>query len=104
MRELESTLTRTFLDSEDPASVTVCGDQVWQFWRGMTLLVLIVRMSNPTLTLCSHQVSVEDRLHITWKTEVPSQLATTQWACVFKFEIEGLKKVRHYEVVVEADG
>lgn len=39
MRDLKSSIRRSFLDPEQPDSVSVHGEQVWQFWCGDRLIV-----------------------------------------------------------------
>ena len=103
MRDLNSSIKRSFLDPEQPDSVSVHGEQVWQFWRGDKLIVNVLRMANPSLTIQRHSVLVDSTLHISWDTQSSGPVASLMVPCLFTIEIEGLRKVRQYQVEVNGN-
>lgn len=103
MRDLKSSFRRSFLDPEQPDSVSVHGEQVWQFWCGDKLIVNVLRTANPSLTIQQHSVSVDWALHISWDTQSSGPVAGLMVPCVFTIEIDGLRKVRQYQVEVKAN-
>ena len=77
MKELQSTMTRTLLDDAEPESVIVHGAQIWQFWRGNTLIVKIVRMADPSAVVKDCKVSVDSCIRISWEMEGDGPAAAT---------------------------
>ena len=98
MRDLESSISVSLFRDASSESIIINGDQIWQYWRGQTLVVKILRMSNPSVAIGNLKTSVDSKISISWETSSTGPAASIQVACELSIEIRGLKKIRDYKI------